>query len=35
MNLGDAEVGQVLEIISFPEGDVKSQGIRFGIDSGE
>ncbi len=35
MNLGEAKVGEILEIVSFPEGDVKSQGIRFGLDSGE
>jgi len=35
MNLGEANAGEILEIISFPEGDVKSQGIRFGIDAGE
>lgn len=35
MHLGESKVGEILEIVSFPEGDVKSQGIRFGIDSGE
>ena len=35
MHLGEAKAGEILEIVSFPEGDVKSQGIRFGLDSGE
>ena len=35
MHLGEVKEGEIVEILEFPEGDIKSQAIRFGIDSGQ